>query len=359
MLANERFALAPLDQTRRDEASQARIVKSLVRDSPFAESERLRNPFIRVIVVLIAGMALFRAEAFGADEASVQLRDPQVSRWQIGLEIKGGDGVSTGIVATAPIPRRWPEQQLKLIEVDQTDNVKRLHYRDVTGGGRQMVISIPRLRAGEVARAVLTVEVSRSSIIGPVATDALQVPVRLAAELRSYLTPSPLIESTNALIRQKAADVASEHERAWSKVEAIYRWVQANVEYQTGAPLKGALAALKDGNGDCEEMTSLFIAMCRANKIPARTVWVPGHCYPEFHLQDAEGKGHWYPCQAAGDYQFGSMTESRPILQKGDNFKVPDSRQRVHYVQPTMKASDYRGSTPPSVSFIRKPVAMP
>ena len=52
-------------------------------------------------------------------------------------------------------------------------------------------------------------------------------------------------------------------------------------------------------------------------------VWVPGHCYPEFYLEDAEGRGHWIPCQAAGTRAFGSMPEHRPILQKGDNFRVP------------------------------------
>ena len=72
------------------------------------------------------------------------------------------------------------------------------------------------------------------------------------------------------------------------------------VEYRFDPKIKEARAALDDGYGDCEELTSLFIAMCRINKIPARAVWVPGHCYPEFYLEDEQGNGHWYPCQAAG-----------------------------------------------------------
>ena len=85
------------------------------------------------------------------------------------------------------------------------------------------------------------------------------------------------------------------------------------------------MAALKDKTGDCEELTSLFIALCRASDIPARTVWVPGHCYPEFYLEDDEGKGHWFPCQAAGSRAFGGIPEQKPILQKGDNFSVPEN----------------------------------
>jgi hypothetical protein len=98
-------------------------------------------------------------------------------------------------------------------------------------------------------------------------------------------------------------------------------------------PLKGALAALRDGTGDCDELSSLFIALCRANDIPARTVRVPGHCYPEFYLLDAQGKGRWYPCQAAGTRAFGGMPDPRPILQKGDNVPGidPSTKKRVRY----------------------------
>ena len=104
----------------------------------------------------------------------------------------------------------------------------------------------------------------------------------------------------------------------------MFDWVRANVKYEFAEEIKPAIEALKDGKGDCEELSSLVIALCRASGIPARAVWVPGHCYPEFCLNDEQGKPHWFPCQAAGaDRQFGSMIEDRPILQKGDNFRVP------------------------------------
>ena len=89
---------------------------------------------------------------------------------------------------------------------------------------------------------------------------------------------------------------------------------------------------MKDKRGDCEEMTGIFIALCRASNIPARCVWIPNHCYPEFYLEDQEGQGHWIPCQVAGDRQFGQMHEYRPILQKGDRFKVPEHNAPQHYL---------------------------
>jgi hypothetical protein len=130
--------------------------------------------------------------------------------------------------------------------------------------------------------------------------------------------------------------------------------VRENVQYQEvspeanerdKSPLKGAFAALKDKTGDCEELTSLFIAICRASDIPARTVHVQGHCYPEFYLQDDEGQGHWFPCQAAGSEAFGGIPEHRPIWQKGDNFRAPE-RPR--------EAQRYVAEGKPRVKFVRK-----
>ena len=142
---------------------------------------------------------------------------------------------------------------------------------------------------------------------------------KLRATFASISVPSPYIESRDPKIRELAKEIGADKEKAWEKVEAIYDWVREKVEYKNG-PLKGALAALKDGTGDCEELTSLFIAICRANDIPARTVWVPGHCYPEFYLDDEEGKGHWFPCQAAGSPAFGGHSGEPADPAKGRQF---------------------------------------
>ena len=130
--------------------------------------------------------------------------------------------------------------------------------------------------------------------------------------------------------------------------------MRANVEYRFDTQIKGARQALDDRYGDCEELTSLFVAMCRVAKIPARAVWVPGHCYPEFYLEDEVGQGHWFPCQAAGSRAFGDMPEARPILQKGDNIRVPGSRQPQRYVQESLTAK--HAAADPAVQFIQKPL---
>ena len=177
-------------------------------------------------------------------------------------------------------------------------------------------------------------------------------PATFDRQTRAFLRPSPKIESSDRKIRTLAKEIVADKEKAWEKVEAIYDWVREHIEYKNGS-FKGALAALNDGDGDCEEMTSLFIALCRANTIPARTVWVHGHCYPEFYLADAEGKGYWFPCQAAGTRAFGEIPEVRPILQKGDNVHPPYAPSAAkRYMSEFLAGSGTGGD--PRVKFVRK-----
>ena len=157
-----------------------------------------------------------------------------------------------------------------------------------------------------------------------------------------YLAPSPYIESRNPKIVKLAKQVTA-GKKNWDEVEAICDTVRAKIKFKAG-DLKGALKGLNDGTGDCEEYSTLFIAMCRAVDIPARTVWVPGHCYSEFYLVDGKGKGYWFPCQSAGAKAFGGIPETRPILQKGDDFHDPDRpRERLRYVNEFLKGSMPRG----------------
>ena len=217
---------------------------------------------------------------------------------------------------------------------------------------RQLVVDIPVLPVGQEARAIVTFEVTRRAIESPTETAALRVPKRIHRDLRAFLNTSPAIETKHLKIKDAAKQAAQGKQAAWEKTEAIYDWVREKVKYVNG-PLKGALKALEDGTGDCEELSSLFIALCRNHKVPARLVWMPGHCYPEFFLENDQGKGFWIPCQAAGTRAFGKIAEFRPILQKGDSFRVPEHRRKLQrYVSQYLIATAGR----PTVRFIQEEV---
>ncbi len=310
---------------------------------------------VRHLGAWLIAWTVLAGTAFGqfkqADSKGCPLGQSKTQRWQAGVIVTAASGPCQGIEATVPVPVDWPEQQVTIAEEDVSSSAK-VSYRMVEGTVKQMVVRIARLRAGEEARAVVTVEVTKSAQLEPKDTSIYRLPEerKLPRELRAYLGPSPYIDCRHREIRALAKQIGVDAAMPWQRVEAIYDWVREHVEYQEGA-LKGAVAALNDKTGDCEDMSSLFIAICRAGEIPARTVWIPGHCYAEFYLQDKEGGGHWFPCQLAGTRAFGAMPDFRPILQKGDNFRAPhDRRQRKRYLAEHLSGKGGR----PKVRFIRQ-----
>jgi hypothetical protein len=140
----------------------------------------------------------------------------------------------------------------------------------------------------------------------------------------------------------------------WQRVESIYDYVIDHVKYEEGAQDKSSVQALKDGKADCHGISALFVAMCRTAKVPARMVWVDGHQYAEFYLEDEAGKGHWYPVQSAGTRSFGEMPMPKVILQKGDNFRVPERRrERLRYASDFaifLSAEKYK----PAITYVRE-----
>jgi transglutaminase-like putative cysteine protease len=176
-------------------------------------------------------------------------------------------------------------------------------------------------------------------------------PSKLGREARIYLTESALIQIRDPRIAKLAEELVQPEDLAWRRAEKIYDFVHRHVTYEEG-PMKGAIAALEDKRGDCEEMTSLFVAISRAAGIPARTVWVPGHCYPEFLLTGENNRQIWTVVEMTNEFPFGESPESRPILQKGDSFRVPGNRRQQHYVHPELRIRDHQGGTPPMVQWI-------
>jgi len=294
--------------------------------------------------------AQFRQE--DPQQASTSLGESQTQRWQAGIIVRAGSGGCRGIVGYTTVPTDWAEQTVRIVEEEISPRA-RVSYKMVDGQAKQMQIRIPMLPSGEKAEVLVTFEVERRTVLPPTDTSIYKIQElkEIDPMVRKFLAPSPLIESTDRTIRNLAREIVTPVEGDWEKVEAIYDWVRSNVEYKNG-PIKGALAAYRDKTGDCEELTSLFIALCRCSGIPARTVWVDGHCYPEFYMVDTTGGGHWFPCQAAGSRAFGGIPEFRPTLQKGDSVRPTYNRYKPQrYLADHLTGS---GTSRPSVQFVRK-----
>lgn len=282
----------------------------------------------------------------------------QISQYRVGASITARKGAVQNIVAMVAVPFECDEQHVKIIEEDVTSHCDQLDYRLLReGGARQMLISIPYLPAGEEAHALVTFEVQTSTILPPEDTSSLQIPAKLDRSLKRYIGRSPYIETNHTKIRKVARQIFAELDEnatAWQRVEAIYDYVLNHVDYVEGDD-KSALQTLGDAEGDCQNISVLFIALCRTNKIPARMVWVHEHSFAEFCLYDEQGQPHWFPVESAGTRAFGEMPLARTILQKGDNFKVPERpRQALRYASNFMVAEGLPGSGKPRVKYIQE-----
>jgi len=306
-----------------------------------------------VLSLVAAGTALAQFKDASEDRKGPRRGDSVVQRWQAGIVITAEGGPCRGLLGTAPMPRDWPEQEVRKLEEDYSPTAH-VSYQELEGTVEVMVLKVPHLPGGQEAKALITLEIRRTVLLPPKDTEIYRLadPRRLPRDIRPFLGPSPGIESRNPKFKSLAKQIMAGRQSAWEKVEAIFDWVREKVQYKSGH-LRGAIGALRDGQGNHEDLASLFIALCRAADIPARTVWVPKHCYPEFYLVDDEGNGHWFPCQVAGKREFGGISETGLILAKGDCFRAAQGREKQRFPAESLTGE---GGTPKR-QFVRKAVS--
>lgn len=95
------------------------------------------------------------------------------------------------------------------------------------------------------------------------------LPNPLPGDVRPFLRSERYIESGHPEIAQFARQFESGTPR--KTAESLFQWVADNIKYAGYLrDSRGALYALRTKRGDCTEYADLFIALCRASKIPAR-----------------------------------------------------------------------------------------
>ncbi len=271
-----------------------------------------------------------------------RLGEGRTQSWRTGIIIEP-QGQMQNITVSLPIPMDWPEQKVVSVNEESLANA-RIRYRTVNDGAREAVLEIDKTRSARKIELILEVNLINYDLIPPLNTEDYVIP-KSPRGVEAYLKESPDIKSDSRICLKMFNEITKDRESDWEKVEALYSFVQNNVRYDEtlrDKNARGALAVVSDPEGtwfgDCKDMSCLFVALCRAGKIPARIVRVPEHCYAEFYLElkpekapkpsgpqrrgakSAQPAGFWFPCQVAGSYAFGGIPERQPILQKGDTF---------------------------------------
>jgi hypothetical protein len=237
----------------------------------------------------------------------------------------------------------WPEQKVRLLD-EKLSAGSKCSEQVLPGQAALLRFQVGHIPQGGSASVERLYEITRYRTKFTLPGESLQLPRATPAELRQQMAgDAPGVQTKDAKmvalaesLRKSTADAGP-----WETAKAFWKWTRDNVKFENG-DFRGALSAIENRCGDCEEMSALFVGMCRLSGIPARTVWVHSHDYPEFYLVDSEGKGHWIPAQVLGPPWFGEMAEYRPIFQKGDRFYDPLQKSYVRYVPQTVRGMDAR-----------------
>jgi hypothetical protein len=127
-------------------------------------------------------------------------------------------------------------------------------------------------------------------------------PERADPDALRYLKPEAFIESDAPEIVAEAAKAVGNVTGERARAERLTRYVNALLDKKPTVSLPSALEVLRTKVGDCNEHTALYVAMARAQGIPARIavglVYIHGafyyHAWPEVYLDEglrAEGSG--------------------------------------------------------------------
>jgi len=293
---------------------------------------------------------------YSEPDPALELADPRTYRLKVVIRISAPDAPAKNIVATGPIPMEWPEQRVRLLSEKLSPHA-RTSESVMPGQAAVLTFRVPEVKQGDTAFVERMYEITRYRTKFKLPPEELELPRMTPAELReqySGIAPGVQINDRKMIDLATLLVADNQGDGAWNTVKSFWSWTRDNVKFENG-DFRGAMHALEQRCGDCEEMSALFVGLCRLSKIPARTVWVHSHDYPEFYLVDKQGKGHWIPAQVLGPAWFGEMAEYRPIFQKGDKFYDSLQKQYVRYVPQTVKGTDAK--IMPQVEFHHEIIA--
>ncbi len=300
---------------------------SVAANSPGIESTKLPPPTAK--------------NKYAVPDPALELADPRTYRLKVIIRVETPDGAVKNVTATGPIPMDWPEQRVRLISEKLSPQAKCTETL-LKGQAALLKLQVGQIPKGGSAFVERLYEITRYRTKFSIPPEQLKSARSIPIELReqySGIAPGVEIKSPQMIELAEALRKTNEQDGPWEMIKSFWSWTRDNVKFENG-DFRGALYAIEHHCGDCEEMSALFVGLCRLSGVSARTVWVEGHDYPEFYLLDKQGKGHWIPAQVVGPPWFGEITEYRPIFQKGDRFYDPLQQKYVRYVPHTVRVTD-------------------
>ena len=120
-------------------------------------------------------------------------------------------------------------------------------------------------------------------------TSKVQYPLtNLPEDTHLYLKPSTNIDSDHPIVKKAASQLIGDEDDLYEVLFILAEWVNKNINYSLDTlsleASEKSSVVLNTRKGVCDELTNLFIGLCRASGIPAR--FVSGISYTNSQLFD-------------------------------------------------------------------------
>lgn len=249
----------------------------------------------------------------------------------VGIQAEGR-GAGWQLAASTVAPVGFGEQQIEDVTIETEGCAAQLVSLDE--GAAQLVMQAPQIAAGDVLTALAKYRVVLSKSYMDHQQEkfpSVQQKEHQPKNVNRFLKNSPGIKANSRLVKDLSKNLITSSMHPWQAAHKFYEWVWENIK---GVPGRYTSVddAIKNLKGDCEERACTFIALCRANGIPARQVWIPSHAWAEFGLHDEAGKFHWIPVHTAAYSWFGWTGVHELVLQKGDRIRIPSRRKTLRLI---------------------------
>lgn len=194
--------------------------------------------------------------------------DGYIVKKELTYESKKTVPISSGFVEVLVGNRNFTQYQIdnEIVITPMPDEMREDEY-----GNEYAYFDVSGLRPGQKFQITITRDcnVTTYEALIPTRTDTV-----VNSETEMFLEPTEKIEADDPEIISKARELTEGITTDYKKAQAIFEYVNINMSYDESSSYanKGALSALKNLKGVCEEFTTLFIALCRAVNIPSRAI---------------------------------------------------------------------------------------
>lgn len=230
------------------------------------------------VSAIVIGIVLFTSVVLGwiilAEKPDMEVIEETVVDFEVTVIVRNtGNAPALNIPLRLALPSSHPPAQMvRKIEITEKPESR----TEDSEGNDFLHYTIERLEPGSLKNFTFNVSLRLKSIDFNI-YESKTGKIQKDEQLSRYLLESPYINVNDQSIQTEARKIARKSKNPADIARNTYEWVIENINYQQIPGEADASQTLKVGEGGSAEFGNLFVALMRANGIPARRISGWGH----------------------------------------------------------------------------------